>query len=87
MGVFNINKVQEWNAENMRKYKIFVNEKFENTEVLMNLMLLDKQLQDLKSNYLLIRAIRDTETDFNKMVDDLKKSFKVIHKKYDNMIK
>lgn len=44
MGEFNINKVLEWNSENMRKYKHYVSDKFENKEVMMNLMLLDKQL-------------------------------------------
>ena len=53
----------------------------------MNLMLLDKQLQDLKENYKLIRDIRINESDFNKLVDVLKENFHVINKKYDNMIR
>ena len=44
MGEFNINKTLDWNSDNMKKYKTYVNEKFQNKEVLMNLMLLDKQL-------------------------------------------
>lgn len=38
---FDINKIWNWNSENIRKYKIFI-EKFENKDVMMNLMLLDK---------------------------------------------
>jgi len=38
---FDINKIWKWNSENIRKYKIFV-EKFENRDVMINLMLLDK---------------------------------------------
>lgn len=53
----------------------------------MNLMLLDKQLQDLKENYKLIRDIRINESDFNKLVDVVKENFYVINKKYDNMIR
>lgn len=38
---FDINRVLEWNSENIRKYKIFI-ERFENSAVLLNIMLLDK---------------------------------------------
>jgi hypothetical protein len=38
---FDINKIHMWNSENIRKYKIYV-DKFENREVMINLMLLDK---------------------------------------------
>ena len=38
---FDINKIWKWNTENIRKFKIFV-DKFENKDVMVNLMLLDK---------------------------------------------
>ena len=38
---FDLEKVLEWNSENMRKYKIYI-KRFENTAVMLNLMHLDK---------------------------------------------
>ena len=40
---FDINRVLEWNSENIRKYKIAI-EKQENADVMLNIMLLDKQI-------------------------------------------
>ena len=39
---FDINKMTEWNPENIRKFKSFVR-RFENYDVIYNIMLLDKQ--------------------------------------------
>lgn len=58
MHPFDINRIWKWNTENIRKYKLYV-EKFENKPVMINLMLLDKQLQDLVDNHQKIRQIRD----------------------------
>jgi len=38
---FEINRILEWNAENIRKYKIFIRN-LENPDIMLNLMLLDK---------------------------------------------
>lgn len=78
---FDINRVLEWNSENIRKYKIFI-ERFENSAVLLNIMLLDKQIQDLQHNYKLIRTIRDKERDFNKLSEFLKDNFNIINKQF-----
>ena len=40
---FDIYKIYKWNPENIRKYKTFI-ERFEHREIMVNLMLLDKQL-------------------------------------------
>ena len=69
----------------MRRYKIHI-EKYENSDVLLNLMLLDKQIQDLEHNYKMVRGIRDKEKDFSQLVDYLKDNFSVIHKRFDNMM-
>tara|TARA_B110000305_G_C19216075_1_gene528233 strand:+ start:136 stop:291 length:156 start_codon:yes stop_codon:yes gene_type:complete len=39
---FDINTVLEWNTDNMRKYRAYVEERFPNFDVLNNLMFLDK---------------------------------------------
>ena len=67
------------------RYKIHI-EKYENSDVLLNLMLLDKQIQDLEHNYKMVRGIRDKEKDFSQLVDYLKDNFSVIHKRFDNMM-
>ena len=69
----------------MRRYKIHI-EKYENSDILLNLMLLDKQIQDLEHNYKMVRGIRDKEKDFSQLVDHLKDNFSVIHKRFDNMM-
>jgi adenosyl cobinamide kinase/adenosyl cobinamide phosphate guanylyltransferase len=38
---FDINRITEWNTENMRKFKSFV-KRFDNYEAVYNIMLLDK---------------------------------------------
>lgn len=68
---FDINLILEWNPENMRKFKSYVR-RFENYEVIYNIMLLDKQYQDLQTNHQLIRLIRDKEKNFENLVDALK---------------
>ena len=83
---FDINKVLEWNAENIRKYKVYI-ERFSNPDVMLNLMLLDKQLQDLKSNYKLVREMRDSDTDFYKLVDSLKVNYEIINKRHDRQMR
>ena len=38
---FDLEKVLEWNTDNIRKYKLYIN-RFENRKVMLNLMHLDK---------------------------------------------
>jgi len=76
---FDINRILEWNSENIRKYKIAI-ERSENADVMLNIMLLDKQLQDLQQNYTMIRTIRTNQRDFNKLSESLKDNFTIIHK-------
>lgn len=57
---FDINRIHCWNPENMRKFKTYVT-RFENHKVIYNIMLLDKQYQDLISNHKLIMFIRNNE--------------------------
>lgn len=72
---FDINRIWEWNPENMRKFRSFVR-RFENYECIYNIMLLDKQYQDLQSNYKLIRFIRDKEKNFEALVQKLQTQMK-----------
>lgn len=44
---FDINTVWKWSLPNVRKYRTFVTQKFENPRVMFNIMILDKQIQDL----------------------------------------
>lgn len=68
---FNIFKVWRWNPENVRKFNNFIVKKFENYEVLQNLMILDRLLQDLEENYKMIRSIRDNEEIFQNMINNV----------------
>lgn len=43
---FDINKITGWNVENIRKFKSYVR-RFEHADAIYNIMLLDKQYQDL----------------------------------------
>jgi len=79
---FDVTKIFAWNSENIRKYKTFI-EKFESMEVMFNLMLLDKQVQDLESNYGLVRQIRDNEEHLSKLIVFLKDYFKKINESND----
>lgn len=54
---FDLDQVLEWNVETIRRYKMYIR-RFENQAVLLNLLLLDKQLQDLRNNYDHYRTIR-----------------------------
>ena len=40
---FDVNCILDWNPENIRKYRSFI-DRFESKEVMFNLMLLDKQI-------------------------------------------
>ena len=42
MEEFDINKITEWNAENIRKFKSYI-KNFDHPDVVYNLMILDKQ--------------------------------------------
>ena len=50
----------------MRKFKSFVT-RFEHHKVVYNIMLLDKQYQDLISNHKLIMFVRNNEKKFEKL--------------------
>ena len=63
---FDVNKIWEWNPENMRKFKSYVT-RFPNHKVIYNIMLLDKQYQDLISNHKLIMFVRNNEKKFEKL--------------------
>lgn len=41
---FNINKIWEWDAGNVRKFKTFAKRHFENCDVIFNMMVYDRQL-------------------------------------------
>ena len=78
---FDINKVLKWDAENIRKYKLYI-KRFDNQSVLLNLMLLDKQLQDLQENYQNVRYIRENQKDLSNFAHSLNTNMKTNHNKY-----
>ena len=45
---------------------------FEEPQIMFNMMIYDKQIQELQNNYKLIRKIRDNENLFNVMIKKLK---------------
>jgi len=52
-----------------------------------NLMVFDKQIQDLQNNFKMVRIIRDNERDFTKVVDGVKEDYGSITKRYNSMVK
>ena len=58
---FDINKVIRWSLDEVKKYRIFINQntRIENKMVMLNLMVLDKQIQDLQDNHVQIKDIRE----------------------------
>ena len=74
LGKFDINRLWRWNTNNIKKYKAFVkNEaRIENKDVIFNLMLCDKQIQDLQDNHKIIKEMRGKQVHFTELVQSLK---------------
>ena len=74
LGKFDINRIWRWNTNNIKKYKTFVkNEaRIENKDVIFNLMLCDKQIQDLQDNHKIIKEMRGKQMHFTELVQSLK---------------
>lgn len=70
LGRFDINRIWRWNTNNIKKYKAFVkNEaRIENKDVIFNLMLCDKQIQDLQDNHKIIKDMRGKQMHFTELV-------------------
>ena len=75
---FNINKILTWDQYNTRLYSMYVQKEFEAADVMMNIMTMDKQIQNLEDNYRIVRKIRDDEKMFNEMLSYLKRNFVLI---------
>ena len=72
MTAFDINQIVEWTNDNVRRYKQMIAKNFEEPQIMFNMMMYDKQIQELQNNYKLIRKIRDNENLFNVMINKLK---------------
>lgn len=84
---FNINKMLQWNSKNVLMYTRYVHKNFEDPPVLMNIMMMDRQLQKLEENYKTIRRIRDDEKVFSEMIQYLRRNFVLISKESNDEIK
>ena len=84
---FNINKMLHWDAKNVLMYTRYVHKNFEDPPVLMNIMMMDRQLQKLEENYKTIASIRDDEKVFSEMMHYLKGNFVLISKESNDEIK
>ena len=84
---FNINKMLQWDAKNVLMYTRYVHKNFEDPSVLMNIMMMDRQLQKLEENYKTISSIRDDEKIFSEMMHYLKGNFVLISKESNDEIK
>jgi hypothetical protein len=84
---FNINKMLHWDSKNVLMYTRYVHKNFEDPPVLMNIMMMDRQLQKLEENYKTIRGIRDDEKVFSEMIQYLRKNFVLISKESNDEIK
>ena len=85
--VFDVNRVLFWTAENIRKYRLYVDKNFDNTEALINLMIFDKQIQDLSLNHKLVHNIRMNDRNFAQAIDTMKDSFRNSQSKYQSQVK
>ena len=58
-------------------HRNFINSssRIENKQVMIDIMLQDKQIHDLKENYKLIRNLREGSNNFNQIVDYIKSNF------------
>lgn len=80
---FDIAKVLDWDSNNMKQYKQYIR-RFDNYNVLLNLMHLDKQLQDLRSNYKYFRNIRESQKDLNNFAFTLQENMNKFYPKYED---
>lgn len=71
MEKFDFNRIWRWGKGDIGRFKVFVknDERIENKEVLFNMAMCDKQIQDLKDNYAVIKAMRGEQMDMTGMVD------------------
>jgi hypothetical protein len=60
LGKFDINRTWRWGQGNIQKFKAFVKgePRIENKDVIFNLMLCEKQIQDLHDNHLVMKEMR-----------------------------
>jgi hypothetical protein len=75
---FNINKTLRWDSYNTRLYSLYASKQFEECEVMLNIMTMDRQIQNLEDNYRLVRKIRDDDKVFNEIIHYLRKNFVLI---------
>lgn len=72
-----MNRVLKWTEIDSKKYRQFIqnNPRIENKNVMVNLMILDKQIQDLVDTHGHIRGIRESQNGFSNMVQFLNENF------------
>ena len=59
----------------------YARENFDEPAVMINIMIMDRQLQNLNDNYKLVRSIRDDEKLFNEMINYLQNNFVAVSKR------
>ena len=71
---FDLNRIWYWNTNNIKKYKVFVRKdpRIENKGVLFNLMVVDKQIQDLQENHKIMQEIYLKQIHLTHMLQSMK---------------
>lgn len=72
-----MNRVLSWTDRDSKKYKQYIhnNPRIENKNVMQNLMILDKQIQDLVDTHGHVKGIRESQNGFANMVTFLNDNF------------
>lgn len=65
---FDINRIHRWTPDNVKQFCNYAYLNFDEPVVMINIMIMDRQLQNLNDNYKLVRSIRENEKLFNEML-------------------